>query len=45
MYKQGESAKGISTDWRPLNHFNAGSYRVEIYHMGYRIGSERVTLH
>lgn len=43
-YKQGEKVKGISTDWKPLNNFSAGTYKVEIYHMGYKIGSERVTL-
>ncbi len=44
-YKQGEKVKGISTDWKPLANFNKGSYKVEIYHMGYKIGSEMVTLH
>lgn len=43
-YKQGEKVKGISVDWRPLNNFNKGTYQVEIYHMGYKIGAERVTL-
>ena len=43
-YKQGEKVKGISTDWRPATSFNKGTYKVEIYHMGYKIGSEMVTL-
>ena len=43
-YKQGETVKGISTDWRPLNDFIKGNYKVEMYHMGYKIGSETVTL-
>lgn len=44
-YKQGEKVKGISSDWRPSSDFNKGTYKVEIYHMGYKIGSEMVTLH
>jgi hypothetical protein len=43
-YKQGQNVKGISTDWKPLSDFSKGSYKVEIYHMGYKIGSEMVTL-
>jgi len=43
-YKQGEKVKGISTDWKPLANFNKGAYNVEIYHMGHRIGQEKVEL-
>ncbi len=43
-YKQGEKVRGISTDWKPLANFSKGSYKVEIYNMGYKIGSEMVTL-
>ncbi len=43
-YKQGEKVKGISTDWRPNSSFSSGNYKVEIYHMGYKIGSEKVSL-
>jgi hypothetical protein len=44
-YKQGEKVKGISTDWKPSADFAKGTYKVEIYHMGYKIGREMVTLH
>ncbi len=44
-YKQGEKVKGISTDWKPSSDFNKGTYKVEIFHMGYKIGREMVTLH
>lgn len=43
-YKQGEKSKDISIDWKPLSDFNKGTYKVEIYHMGYKIGNEMVTL-
>ncbi len=43
-YKQGEKVRGISTDWKPLSNFAKGSYKVEIYHMGYKIGDENVSL-
>ena len=44
-YKQGEKVKGISTDWKPSATFAKGTYKVEIYHMGYKIGKEMVKLH
>jgi myosin heavy subunit len=43
-YKQGEKVKGISTEWKPLSRFDKGNYKVEIYHMGHKIGSEMVSL-
>ncbi|HNB80559.1 MAG TPA: hypothetical protein PLP34_02295 [Chitinophagaceae bacterium] len=43
-YKQGEKVQDISADWRPPSAFEPGNYKVEIYHMGYRIGSEKVSL-
>jgi hypothetical protein len=43
-YKQGEKVQGISTDFKPLTDFEKGDYKVEIYHMGYKIGSETVAL-
>ncbi len=43
-YKQGEKVHGISTDWKPSSDFTKGTYKVEIYHMGYKIGSEYVSL-
>jgi predicted nuclease with TOPRIM domain len=43
-YKKGENVNDISTDWKPSTDFVSGIYKVEIYHMGYRIGSEMVTL-
>jgi myosin heavy subunit len=43
-YKQGEKVQGISTEWLPSGAMSKGEYKVEIYHMGYLIGSEKVTL-
>lgn len=43
-YKQGEKVNDIITEWRPNDSFDKGTYKVEIYHMGYKIGSENVTL-
>jgi DNA repair exonuclease SbcCD ATPase subunit len=44
-YIQGQTSKGISMDWSPVNaKFNKGDYNVEIYHMGYLIGQEKVGL-
>lgn len=43
-YRQGEKTYGVSTEWKPSGDFTPGSYKVDIFHMGYRIGSERVTL-
>jgi len=43
-YKQGEKVQGISTEWLPSGSMSKGEYKVEIYHMGYLIGSEKVTL-
>jgi DNA repair exonuclease SbcCD ATPase subunit len=44
-YVQGQTSKDISLDWAPINaKFNKGAYNVEIYHMGYLIGQEKVAL-
>jgi myosin heavy subunit len=43
-YKKGEKVNDVSTDWKPLDDFAKGNYKVELYHMGHRIGSEMVTL-
>lgn len=43
-FKTGQAVKNVSTDWRPINGFAKGNYKVEIYHMGYKIGSEQVSL-
>jgi predicted nuclease with TOPRIM domain len=43
-YKQGEKVHGVSTEWKPISDFTRGNYKVEIYHMGYKIGGENVTL-
>jgi hypothetical protein len=34
----------ITTEWVPNENFEKGNYKVEVYHMGYNIGSENVTL-
>jgi chromosome segregation ATPase len=41
---EGEKVQGISTEWLPSGAMSKGEYKVEIYHMGYLIGSEKVTL-
>ena len=43
-YKQGEKVNDIVTQWTPNEDFDKGNYKVEVYHMGYKIGSEKVTL-
>ncbi len=43
-YRRGEKAYGVTLDWKPSDDFAAGNYRVELFHMGYKIGSERVDL-
>jgi predicted nucleic acid-binding Zn-ribbon protein len=43
-YKQGEKVNDIVTQWIPSEDFEKGNYKVEVYHMGYNIGSENVTL-
>lgn len=44
LVKQGEKVKGVATDWVPSGSMVRGDYKVEIYHMGHLIGSEKVTL-
>ncbi len=44
-YVQGQASKDINIEWTPLrNSFEKGEYSVEIYHMGYIIGNEKVSL-
>lgn len=43
-YRQGEKTYGVTTEWRPVGDFVKGNYKVEMYHMGYKIGSETVSL-
>jgi myosin heavy subunit len=44
-YVQGQTSKNISLDWKPNDaNFDKGEYQVEIYHMGYKIGGNAVTL-
>jgi len=43
--KQGEKVKDIIAEWHPATMPGKGTYKVDIYHMGYKIGGERVTLH
>lgn len=43
-YKQGEKTHGIKTEWHPNTDFEKGNYVIEVYHQGYKIGSERVNL-
>jgi DNA repair exonuclease SbcCD ATPase subunit len=43
-YKKGEKVKGVISDWKPLENFAPGNYKVELYHMGNKIGTEIVTL-
>lgn len=43
-YRQGEKVYGVTSEWHPISNFEPGTYKVEIYHMGYKIGSEKVNL-
>ncbi|MBL7766233.1 MAG: hypothetical protein JNJ58_09085 [Chitinophagaceae bacterium] len=43
-YRKGEKVYGVTTDWKPAGNFEQGRYKVELYHMGYKIGNEYVTL-
>lgn len=43
-YKKGEPVYGISCEWKPSRAFEAGKYKVEVFHMGYKIGGENVSL-
>jgi septal ring factor EnvC (AmiA/AmiB activator) len=44
-YVQGQSSKNISLDWKPIaTDFEKGEYQLEIYHSGYKIGGNSVTL-
>ncbi len=43
-YKTGETTYGVSTDWKPADEFEAGTYTVNLYHMGLLIGSDKINL-
>lgn len=43
-YHRGEKTYGVTLDWTPSQAFRAGSYHVDLYHMGYKIGSQEVSL-
>ncbi|MEZ5046044.1 MAG: hypothetical protein R2831_03535 [Chitinophagaceae bacterium] len=43
-YKQGETSYGITTEFLPSHNFSKGTYQVELYHMGYKIGKQEVSL-
>lgn len=43
-YHKGEKAYGVTLDWTPSTTFEKGSYHVDLYHMGYKIGSQQVAL-
>ncbi len=43
-YSKGEKINGIKTEWRPNEDFEKGTYTVEVYHQGYKIGNEKVNL-
>lgn len=43
-YKKGEKLNGIVCEWKPSGDFTKGNYKVEVYHMGYKIGGENVLL-
>lgn len=43
-YKKGEPVYGINCEWKPAQDFQKGTYKVEVYHMGYKIGGENVSL-
>lgn len=43
-YHRGEKAYGVTHDWTPSSTFQKGSYHVDLYHMGYKIGSQQVAL-
>ncbi|MBK7692537.1 MAG: hypothetical protein IPK62_01390 [Bacteroidetes bacterium] len=43
-YRKGEKVYGITTEWRPNSDFEKGNYTVEVYHQGYKIGNQKVSL-
>ncbi|MGI9192518.1 MAG: hypothetical protein ACR2IL_10380 [Chitinophagaceae bacterium] len=43
-YRRGEKTYGVTLDWTPSSNFEKGSYHVDLYHMGYKIGSQQVSL-
>jgi hypothetical protein len=43
-YRQGEKVYGVTSEWNPIDEFESGTYTVEVYHMGYQIGTQKVVL-
>jgi hypothetical protein len=43
-YSQGKDSYGIKTSCIPTDEFTAGNYKVELYHKGYLIGKDNITL-
>jgi hypothetical protein len=44
-YVQGQTTKNIALDWKPnSDKFSSGTYNVEIYHLGYLVGSKNISL-
>ncbi len=42
--KQGESVKNITVDWHQDNSYQKGSYTIEFYNEGFKIGSGNINL-
>ena len=42
--KQGEPVSNIMVDWKQDSDYDRGTYRIEIYNAGYKIGSGSVSL-
>jgi len=42
--KQGEPVSNVTVDWQQESDYERGSYNIEIYNEGYRIGGGSVTL-
>lgn len=43
-YTKGEKTQGVKTEWRPNDAFEKGVYTIDVYHQGYHIGGEKVSL-
>jgi len=43
--RRAEPVKDVTIDWRQESDYQKGSYRIDIYHEGFRIGTGSVTLH
>lgn len=42
--KQGQPVNGVNVDWHQGNTYQKGTYKIEIYNEGYRIGNGTVAL-